>query len=57
MQPAPRLPARDRQAVDFVNDPLIPGRKRKLVWAGMNSWPLDPFDFSTEGLLVHPSTA
>ncbi|MDP7034961.1 MAG: hypothetical protein QF752_10765 [Planctomycetota bacterium] len=47
---------RERQAVDFVIAPLIPGRKRELVWAGMNNWPVDPFDFSTEGLLVYPSS-
>lgn len=46
--------ARERMVVDFVIAPLVPGRTPEVLFAGMNNWPVDPFEFSRGGLLSFP---
>ncbi len=43
--------ARERKVIDFVIAPLVPGNVPEVLFAGMNNWPVDPFEFSRGGLL------
>jgi hypothetical protein len=43
--------------VDLVEIALCPrlaGQPFRVVWAGWNDWPADPFHFSVEGMLAEP---
>jgi hypothetical protein len=45
---------RAREALDFVIGPRLPGAPRRVLWCGMNNWPVDPFTFSLDGALGYP---
>ena len=47
---------RKREVMDFVVGPLVPGRKRAVIWSGLNNWPVDPYHFSTDGCIVCDET-
>jgi hypothetical protein len=34
--------------------PCLDGQPFRVVWAGWNDWPADPFHFSVEGMLAEP---
>jgi lysophospholipase L1-like esterase len=54
---APPPPGWHRQWVDFVILPRMKSQPRRLLWAGMNNWPGDPFLFSINGMRASPSCA
>jgi hypothetical protein len=39
--------SKERMAIDLVFMPRLPGREMRIISAGMNHWPSDPFIFST----------
>lgn len=48
----PRI--RERRSVDFVILPRMKSQERRLLWAGLNNWPGDPFNFSVNGMRASP---
>ena len=44
--------ARHRENLDFVFAPLVPGDRPRVMWAGMNNWPIDPFCYSTRDFAI-----
>jgi hypothetical protein len=44
-----------RQALEMVLLPRHRRLARSVIWPGMNNWPVDPFNFSIEGFVRHPS--
>jgi hypothetical protein len=49
--------ARYRQSVDFVILPRMKSQPRRMLWAGNNNWPGDPFHFSINGMRTSPASA
>lgn len=45
---------RFRKVIDFCVAPLPAGSSRRVMWAGMNNWPMDPFQVQVEGMLAYP---
>ena len=45
---------RHRQSIDFVILPRMKSQPRRLLWAGINNWPGDPFHFSINGMMASP---
>jgi hypothetical protein len=43
-----------RQSIDFVILPRMKSQKRSVLWAGINNWPNDPFNFTVNGMLSYP---
>jgi hypothetical protein len=39
--------SKERMAIDLVFMPRLPGQEMRIISAGMNHWPSDPFIFST----------
>ncbi len=48
---------RERMAIDLVFLPRHPGEPLQVIFAGMNAWPVDPFQYSLGGMLVYPPTS
>jgi lysophospholipase L1-like esterase len=48
--------ARNRQSVDFVILPRMKSQPRRVLWAGNNNWPGDPFHFSINGMRTSPTS-
>ena len=46
--------ARERRSIDFVILPRLPSQPRRVMWAGINNWPGDPFHFSINGMRASP---
>jgi len=43
-----------RRVIDFCVAPLPAGMPRRVMWAGMNNWPMDPYQVQVEKMLAHP---
>jgi hypothetical protein len=46
--------ARERFAIDLVFQARMPGEPLRVLGASINSWPADPFVYSTGGMTVYP---
>ncbi|MGA9602225.1 MAG: hypothetical protein WBS22_18600 [Methylocystis sp.] len=49
--------ARYRQSIDFMILPRMKSQPRRVLWAGVNNWPGDPFHFSINGMRTSPASA
>jgi hypothetical protein len=49
--------ARYRQSIDFMILPRMKSQPRRVIWAGVNNWPGDPFNFSIHGMRTSPPSA
>jgi hypothetical protein len=44
----------ERQVIDLVIAPRVPGEPRYVMWSGTNAWPVDPFSFTLRGCVAYP---
>lgn len=45
---------RSRTVIDFCVAARPVGLPRRVMWAGMNNWPMDPYQMQVEGMIAHP---
>jgi hypothetical protein len=48
----PRM--KPRKAIDFCVAPRPATFPRRVMWAGMNNWPVDPYQFAVDGMVAYP---
>jgi len=46
--------SRQRKVIDFCVAPRPLGFPRRVLWAGMNNWPMDPYQYPVEGMRAYP---
>lgn len=46
--------SKERYVLDLLFCPLIPGMEKRIIWPGMNHWPVDPFHFSLYDYKIYP---
>ncbi|GEM_PF-6987878 len=49
--------AKPRKAIDFCILPRPAAMPRRVMWAGMNNWPLDPFQYPVDRMQAYPEFA
>jgi hypothetical protein len=45
---------KSRKVIDFCVAPRPASFPRRVMWAGMNNWPVDPYQFAVDGMIAYP---